>query len=438
MRSDHDRTAGVHRSLLVRMAVASAIVASLIGAIAYLLEQRALGDRIVERTRLGTELLKSEFRRILESGDAEPGKAAQLALDRLAGVLPESDFGHFELVEILDGKRRPIASLGDTDERLTEQLPRKFPENGTNLGELVRIAGTNFVPVSAAISDPDGVTVAYLSGLFLPSPQALSALRAGVWRSVGLAIAVVLLTTIALYPLIRRLLGQLSKLSVELLDSNLAMLQVLGSAIAKRDSDTDAHNYRVTVYAVRLAEAQHLDASEIRALIKGAFLHDVGKIGIRDDILLKPARLSSAEFEEMKRHVPHGVEIVQRARWLNNATDVVAHHHEKYDGSGYYRGLRGKDIPITARIFAIVDVFDALTSERPYKLPMSLDQALQILRDGAGQHFDPDLLALFEGMAVGLHAAFGNRDMEPRLELDLIVARYFRDDLSGVLEESVA
>jgi len=213
-------------------------------------------------------------------------------------------------------------------------------------------------------------------------------------------------------------------------------LQVLGSAIAKRDSDTDAHNYRVTIYSVHLAEASHADSALVRRLIKGAFLHDVGKIGVRDDVLLKPGRLDAQEFETMKTHVTHGMDIIARSEWLQDAGEVIGDHHEKYDGAGYRHGLQGEAIPLTARIFAVADVFDALTSERPYKKPMAVEESLAILRQGAGKHFDPGLVARFATVAGALHARFGNDYEAARRELARIIERYFQADLGVVLEEA--
>jgi HD-GYP domain-containing protein (c-di-GMP phosphodiesterase class II) len=198
--------------------------------------------------------------------------------------------------------------------------------------------------------------------------------------------------------------------SREILKGNLEMASVLGTAIAKRDSDTGDHNYRVTLYALRLGEAAGLDDSGLRGLILGAFLHDVGKIGIPDPVLLKPGRLDAAEFEIMRSHVGLGEEIIAKSDWLRPARDVVAGHHEKFDGSGYPLGLKGEAIPLNARIFAIVDVFDALTSRRPYKDPLSLEASLEIIRTGAGTHFDPRLVEHFLELAAELHADIGGRD----------------------------
>jgi len=182
------------------------------------------------------------------------------------------------------------------------------------------------------------------------------------------------------------------------------------------------------------AEAAGLDRRTVQALIKGAFLHDVGKIGIPDHILLKPGKLNDEEYAEMKRHVTHGLDIVRRAAWLADAEAVVGHHHEKYDGSGYDARLKSDAIPVVARIFAIADVFDALTSRRPYKEPLAFDAAMEILERGRGAHFDPRLLDAFAGIARPLHDLLANRDdAYPRQEAQRIVARYFKQDLEALL-----
>ena len=143
-------------------------------------------------------------------------------------------------------------------------------------------------------------------------------------------------------------------------------------------------------------------------MIAGAFLHDAGKIGISDTILLKPGPLTKEEFSVMRTHVLLGVDIISRAHWLQSARDVVEFHHEKFDGSGYMKGLKGEAIPLNARIFAIVDVFDALTSTRPYKKPLLFDETMSMLRRDRGSHFDPRLLDAFDAIAPRLYSAIGN------------------------------
>ena len=231
-----------------------------------------------------------------------------------------------------------------------------------------------------------------------------------------------------------RLVKRLTRFSANLLDANLQSISLLGCTIAKRDSDTDAHNYRVSIYSIRLAEAIKLDVETIRSLIKGAFLHDVGKIGIRDNILLKPGKLDEDEFESMKTHVEHGLDIVDRSSWLADAKDVVGCHHEKYAGGGYPEGLREQAIPITARIFAIADVFDALTSKRPYKEPMSFDRSMAILEEGSGSHFDPQLIAAFKKIAPELYEKYCGRDDEGlHGELEQILRHYFTTDINSLV-----
>lgn len=214
--------------------------------------------------------------------------------------------------------------------------------------------------------------------------------------------------------------------TIEVLDSHISMMEALGRAIAKRDSDTGAHNYRVAWIAARIAEAVGISGKEMQALIAGSFLHDVGKIGIPDAILLKPGRLDETEMSIMRTHVDLGEEIVTGMGWLDGAHAVVAAHHEKWDGSGYPRQLSGEQIPLPARIFAIADVFDALSSKRPYKEAMPFDQVLRILREGAGRHFDPALMHLFEGMVEEIRDQLqAGTESQARLLLQDIIRKHF-------------
>ncbi len=211
--------------------------------------------------------------------------------------------------------------------------------------------------------------------------------------------------------------------------ANISILNVLGNAVSKRDSDTDEHNYRVTYYSVKIAELLKLDDESIRDLIKGAFLHDVGKIGIEDKILLKPGKLSDDEFEIMKTHVDLGVDIVGDVKWLETSIKVIAYHHEKFDGSGYPKGLKGEDIPIEARIFAIVDVFDALTSKRPYKEPFSAEKSLEIIKDGSNNHFDSQITKVFINNIEQFYDKVNSKSKsELETMLHDIVDQYFSND----------
>ncbi|MBL8066764.1 MAG: HD domain-containing protein, partial [Chthonomonadaceae bacterium] len=244
----------------------------------------------------------------------------------------------------------------------------------------------------------------YFEGAFLLDQQTQDQQQEKIWRMLAFILFASLATVIAVYPIVLLLYRSLLKASKDILRGNLEIASVLGTAIAKRDSDTGEHNYRVTLYAIRLAEAVNLPMAEMRSLILGAFLHDVGKIGIPDAILLKPGRLSETEFAAMRKHVELGLDIVAPSHWLLIARDIIGKHHEKYDGSGYPLGLCGEAIPLTARIFAIVDVFDALTSHRPYKVPMPVEDAVSILLKHSGQHFDPALVGQFTRIVADIHA----------------------------------
>jgi HD-GYP domain-containing protein (c-di-GMP phosphodiesterase class II) len=151
--------------------------------------------------------------------------------------------------------------------------------------------------------------------------------------------------------------------------------------------------------AASIAERMGVTGSDMQALIAGSFLHDVGKIGISDAILLKPGKLDDAEFVTMRTHVAQGEEIVTGMGWLDGANAVVAGHHEKWNGTGYPRQLKGENIPLSARIFAVADVFDALCSKRPYKEAMGFDAAIEILEIDTGSHFDPAVMKVFQPMA---------------------------------------
>jgi HD-GYP domain-containing protein (c-di-GMP phosphodiesterase class II) len=188
-------------------------------------------------------------------------------------------------------------------------------------------------------------------------------------------------------------------------DLNLAnnfLLKQLGSALAKSDVGLAEHNHRVVIYGVRLAERHKLSRARIRSLVQGAFLHDIGMLELDSSIVMKQGPLNKKELSMMHDHVKKGVAQIKRYRWLKEGIDVVRCHHEKYDGSGYPGGLSHDKIPLEARIFAIVDTFDALTSQRPYRQPQDLDRALEILEQESASQFDPVLLAPFIEMAPQL------------------------------------
>ena len=172
-------------------------------------------------------------------------------------------------------------------------------------------------------------------------------------------------------------------------------IYALAATVDARDHYTRGHSKKVNEYAVALAEALNLKPSEINQLSSCAFLHDIGKIGISDEILNKPGKLTDEEWKTVKEHPQLGAAIVTHASQLAPYLPGILHHHEKYDGSGYPKGLKGTGIPLEARILAIADAFAAMTSERCHSNALSHEQTLEEIKRGAGTQFDPKLVEVF-------------------------------------------
>jgi HD-GYP domain-containing protein (c-di-GMP phosphodiesterase class II) len=267
---------------------------------------------------------------------------------------------------------------------------------------------------------------AHLLGIRLIPPWQEEQIRADAFKTALLTALAVLLCGAAMYPMALSLTARQERKARDLLESHIAMMEAMGRAIARKDSDTGTHNYRVAWIAATLAQAVGLHGVRMQELIAGSFLHDVGKIGIPDAILLKPDRLDESEMAIMKTHVELGEAIVSGPGWLAGGATVVAAHHEKWDGSGYPRGLQGEDIALVARIFAIADVFDALCSRRPFKEPKGFDEAIQILHEGAGTHFDPHLIKVFSSLAEPIYqTVLQATEAELRALLSVMVHKHF-------------
>jgi putative nucleotidyltransferase with HDIG domain len=182
---------------------------------------------------------------------------------------------------------------------------------------------------------------------------------------------------------------QVEELYAELQGSYEATLQALVTALDFRDNETQGHSYRVVEYAVMVANAMGVTEPELTSIRRGAILHDVGKIGIPDDVLRKPGKLDDEEWAHMKQHPEMGYRMLQDIRFLEPALDIVLSHQERWDGSGYPRGLKGEQIPLGARIFAVVDTYDAMTSDRPYRKALSIGDARDEIQRWSGRQFDP-------------------------------------------------
>ncbi len=171
----------------------------------------------------------------------------------------------------------------------------------------------------------------------------------------------------------------------------------LSRAAEYKDEDTGAHVERMSHYSSAIARGMGLDDEFVEHILWASPMHDIGKIGIPDRVLQKPGKLDDDEWVIMRQHTTIGGEILKDARadFIILAADIALTHHEKWDGSGYPQGVKGSDIPLAGRIVALADVFDALTSERPYKDPFPLEKALAIIKDGRGSHMDPDVVDTF-------------------------------------------
>lgn len=189
--------------------------------------------------------------------------------------------------------------------------------------------------------------------------------------------------------------------NMEMMRAYDATIEGWARALDLRDKETEGHSRRVTEMTVRVARAIGLDVSEILHLRRGALLHDVGKLGIPDAILLKPGPLTQAERRVMRRHPRYAYDWLSPIAFLHPALDIPYCHHEKWDGSGYPRGLKGEDIPLAARIFAAVDIWDALSHDRPYRRAWSSEAVLDHIRLLAGTHLDPVVVEAFLGVVPG-------------------------------------
>ncbi|NOH80414.1 two-component system response regulator [Vibrio sp. RE86] len=205
-------------------------------------------------------------------------------------------------------------------------------------------------------------------------------------------------THLALYDHQRTLYQKVKEQTKEIAQGKLETIHSLGRAAEFKDNETGMHVMRMSHYCHVLALAAGMTEQDADTLRDAAPMHDVGKIGIPDSVLLKPGKLDKEEWATMQKHVDYGVEILGSygdSKLMKVAIEVAKYHHEKWNGSGYPNGIAGEDIPLVGRIAAIADVFDALTSERPYKQAWSIDKTLGLLKEESGQHFDPHLVDLF-------------------------------------------
>ncbi len=256
---------------------------------------------------------------------------------------------------------------------------------------------------AAPVRSRDGVLIgAFLMHTFVP--HAWSTDEAGVFSAVAETLT----------GLTARLAAEEAAVSAReaAVSAREAALRALGLGLEYKDQETRGHTDRVTDLALRLGALAGLGMSALQALRWGGYLHDIGKLAVPDGVLLKPGKLDAAEWAVMQGHVSEGERFADALDFLPPATrEVIAGHHERWDGTGYPRGLKGDQIPFAARLFALCDVYDALTSDRPYKRAWTPGEALSEIGAQAGRQFDPALCAVFLQLLADTHALHASADV---------------------------
>lgn len=324
-----------------------------------------------------------------------------LFIDRL-----KSTFRDVVFATLRDGADETYAVTGDTEE-MPEWITRAVTESKQH--RRVRVVDSGIAVGFAPDGHPHVADEALIAPVFAGDDFACAIV---LWRSTAAGKQnlnirqrwqsgdMLLLDSLATFcgDAIRnfRLLQELQQMSMD-------MVRSLVSAVDQKDPYTSGHSGRVRYYALLLGVEVGYDKDELRTLEWSALLHDVGKIGIRDDVLKKPGRLTEDEFEHIKEHPSRGYEVVHAVPQMKDVLDGVRHHHEHYDGTGYPSGLKGKDIPLQARIIQIADVFDALTTNRSYRGAYDWRPAIEILQEEAGTVVDPELSAKFVALLERAH-----------------------------------
>jgi len=197
---------------------------------------------------------------------------------------------------------------------------------------------------------------------------------------------------------LRRALADLQRANADLKRSHDMMLEALGDALDLKDAETEGHSKRVTAFTIAIARAMRLPDEDVEAIAHGAFLHDIGKMAIPDSVLRKPGPLTPDEVLIMREHCLRGYQMVCKIPFLADAAEIVYAHQERWDGTGYPRGLKGEEIPLGARIFSIADTLDAITSDRPYRAAQSYQAAREEIELWSGRQFDPVIVRVFLAM----------------------------------------
>jgi HD-GYP domain-containing protein (c-di-GMP phosphodiesterase class II) len=311
----------IRKRLIVRLCITGGLIAVCLATLIFFLEIRRLEDVVNNRAAEMARNFNSDIRQLLDNIGDPDALRNKLKMLLIAGNLNNST-GQLICAGIYKAGGEAIAVEKNSECNYTDAFddfmaPTSEPSPDTSSSHRFRwVDTTPHIQLTYPLHDSTGAEAGTVKGVFAISSDASGEMIGRMVRTALEVVGIVVVTTLILYPIIITLMGRLTQLADTLLEANIETLQALGSAIAKRDRDTDIHNYRVTIYSVALAEALHMARSDIRGLIKGAFLHDIGKIGVSDRILLKPDVLTKNEREAMKRHVNHGIDIIGGSDWL--------------------------------------------------------------------------------------------------------------------------
>ena len=402
-----------HQQTALRIAIVSLLLASLASTTAWFIaRERAAHETVSIAVEASERLIRDFDASVLES-DRALSEARKVAHTLLSGL--------FDIAEIYDKQGKLLAeSRTEIGEALEPHLPEhdwpayqtvayESHELGDDEGWVMRV----FIPLTGTQAvDGRKSVLGYLEGVRVISPWQQEQIKLNALAAALTAGLASVLCGLALYPVLIRLMNENRRKAQEVLGAHLSVMEALGHAIAKRDSETGAHNFRVACIATCIAEQLGTHGTVMQSLIVGSFLHDVGKIGVPDAILLKPGKLNDDELWIMRQHIQLGEEIIDRTALPKGAKEVVSGHHERWDGTGYPRGLKGEQIPLVARIFAVADVFDALCSKRPYKDPMDFEMAMQVMERETGHQFDPKVMAAFRPIAQDIYARLSGMEEE--------------------------
>ncbi len=321
-------------------------------------------------------------------------------MDSTILIVDDEGAGRETLQSILEGEGYRL-EMAENGPQAIEKAKRLLPD--VILLDVMMPGMTGFEVCQCIRSDPEIAEIPIIMLTALDDRDSLlTALKAGADDFISkpfdryeLRARLLGITRLNRYKKLLQERAKLQEANARLLSAYEATIETLSHAMDLRDRETEGHSRRVAELTAGLAMASGMADEEIVHLRRGALLHDLGKIGIPDSILHKPDRLTNEEWVIMRRHPQHAYNMLYPIEYLRPALDIPYSHHEKWDGTGYPRGLKGEEIPLAARLFAIVDVWDALTSNRPYRPAWSQQEARTYIRDQSGRHFDPQIVNLF-------------------------------------------